>query len=256
MAGAIRGPRSVGRASRLRAMAAGAKSRPAAFDPAAFESFTLLRARAHARRRRVALATRSASSCGSPSGSSCPVAAPLRRRARSRGSTGCSRCCTGSPASATSRPRCRPRSRSRRRRPARPPRALLEALYSEGLGELAYTNRPAGAAAAALRHGVRRAREQRRRPAPPRAAPCPGPRRGRQGLRRRDRGRCAARAPRPRCSRSATPPPIARTAQAAGLPRLLASPTARSAAVRGCNAAGRDQRPRADHRDRHLRGAC
>ena len=115
----------------------------------------------------------------------------------------------------------------RRRRAAPAAAALLEALYSEGLGEFAYVNAPP-------RRCRGRASPTRAGRRPPAGAPAGhAPRRG------ASRGACscrsaaartrswrsrrsAARAASSRCSRSATPTPIARTAAVAGLPRLIA----------------------------------
>ncbi len=63
--------------------------------------------------------------------------APQSRRPVGTASRDCCRCCTGSRASATSRCRA-PRGGLSERIPAASRRALLEALYSEGLGEFAY----------------------------------------------------------------------------------------------------------------------
>ena len=83
------------------------------------------------------------------------------------------------------------------------------------------------------------ARRRRARAAPPpsRAARARR-RRRRQGLGRGDRGRCAARAPRWRCSRSATRRRSRAPRTAAGLPRLIATRRARPAAVRAATRPG------------------
>ena len=102
--------------------------------------------------------------------------------------------------------------------------ALLQALYSEGLGEFAYTNRLPGSPAAPLPGGAA-------------AAPRPAAR-GRAG--EGARARSGAARTRPSRSRSSAAPassvslfsvgdapPIARTVAAAELPRLLAAAHAR-----------------------------
>ena len=211
-------------------MAAGAKSTQAVFDPAAFRSFRFL-ARELGADGRVSLSYAldeelvftERLDAARPGARSAGTRSPARRA--------CSRSCTGWPASATSRRRCRPRSSSTAAPPGPAAAALLEALYSEGLGELAFTNRL---------------------PALPRPRFARRPRSGRPALRaarRLSRGACSSpsAAARTRRSRSRSlrrsgaetalfsvgdAPPIARTAAAAGLPRLIASARAGPAAVR------------------------
>ena len=231
-------PTTDGRRRRLRArwrqMAARRQAAPGALRPGCVLRALPLPRRASSTRDgpRHARATRSTSEVHFVERFELPVAGPLERGRSARGSTACSRCCTGSRASATSRRPPRRRSAARRRAAAGR-RGAAEALYSEGLGEFAYTNglpalpRPRFSTGRLAAPGAAGGQRPGGLDAGARAG------RRRQGLGGRAGDRPPLRAWRWRCSRSATrrrsparsPPPGCRTcsARAHARPGLLGS---------------------------------
>ena len=220
-------------------MAAGAKQPPVAFDPASFRSFRFL-ARELAADGAVSLSYALDDELAFTERLIAARPGPARGRGDRSCARDCCRCCTGSPASATSRRRCRPRVEFAGARPAPGPAAaaLLEALYSEGLGELAYTNRLASLPRPRFREPGDGQAAAGAAPAPRRTAPA-------RALVPVGGGKDSAVAIEVvRRSGAETvlfsvgdAPPIARTADAAGLPRLIATREL-DPLLFDCNAAG------------------